>query len=162
RRKAMKTLLTLLLLSTGFTGVVLAQTNQTPTTLTGTLRGGRVAIGGETSGWTLEYRDASGPRTVEVELSPDQISRARSGAVVPATGRFATKQYVERGSVRIFRVSRLEGAGVPEAGVSPAPRLRQLTTADLNDQQRALADEILKVSSVGLGGPYNAMLRSPE
>ena len=32
----------------------------------------------------------------------------------------------------------------------------------VNSWQRALADEILKVSSVGLGGPYNSMLRSPE
>jgi len=156
----MKPLLTLLL-STVCAVVVLAQANQTPTTLTGTLRGGRVAIGGETSGWTLEYRDASGPHTIEVELPPDQISRARSGAAVRVTGTFATRQFVERGSVRVFRISRLEDAGA-QAADSPAPRLRQLTNDDLNERQRALADEILKVSSVGLGGPYNAMLRSPE
>jgi len=40
---------------------------------------------------------------------------------------------------------------------------RTLETRDeLNSQQRPLADDILKVSSVGLGGPYNALLRSPE
>jgi 4-carboxymuconolactone decarboxylase len=31
----------------------------------------------------------------------------------------------------------------------------------LNDQQRPLAEEIMKVSSIGLSGPYNPLLRSP-
>jgi 4-carboxymuconolactone decarboxylase len=44
---------------------------------------------------------------------------------------------------------------------SKEPRFPQLTTEQLNDQQRPLAEQILKVSSVGIGGPYNAMLRSP-
>ena len=33
--------------------------------------------------------------------------------------------------------------------------------AELNEQQKPLADQIMKVSSVGIGGPYNLMLRSP-
>ena len=40
-------------------------------------------------------------------------------------------------------------------------RFPQLTIDQLNDQQRVLAEEIMKVSSVGLGGPYNPMMRSP-
>jgi 4-carboxymuconolactone decarboxylase len=44
---------------------------------------------------------------------------------------------------------------------SKEPRFPQLTKEQLNDQQRPLAEQILKVSSVGIGGPYNAMLRSP-
>jgi len=31
----------------------------------------------------------------------------------------------------------------------------------LNEQQRPLGEEIMKISRVGLGGPYNPMLRSP-
>jgi 4-carboxymuconolactone decarboxylase len=31
----------------------------------------------------------------------------------------------------------------------------------LNEQQRPLGEQIMKVSSVGLGGPYNPLLRSP-
>jgi 4-carboxymuconolactone decarboxylase len=31
----------------------------------------------------------------------------------------------------------------------------------LNNQQRPFADEILKVSSIGISGPFNMMLRSP-
>jgi 4-carboxymuconolactone decarboxylase len=41
------------------------------------------------------------------------------------------------------------------------PRFSQLTMEQLNDQQRRVAEEIMKVSSVGLGGPYNPLLRSP-
>jgi len=41
------------------------------------------------------------------------------------------------------------------------PRFPQLTMEQLSDQQRPLAEEIMKISSVGLGGPYNPMLRSP-
>jgi 4-carboxymuconolactone decarboxylase len=40
-------------------------------------------------------------------------------------------------------------------------RFPQLTLEQLNDQQRRLAEDILKVSSVGLAGPYNPLLRSP-
>ena len=41
------------------------------------------------------------------------------------------------------------------------PRFSQLTLEQLDDQQRPLGEKILKISSVGLGGPYNPMLRSP-
>src|SRR5467141_2858308 len=40
-------------------------------------------------------------------------------------------------------------------------RFPQLKMEQLNDQQRPFADEILKVSSIGITGPYNSMLRSP-
>jgi 4-carboxymuconolactone decarboxylase len=36
-----------------------------------------------------------------------------------------------------------------------------LTLEQLNDQERPLGEKIVKISSVGLGGPYNPMLRSP-
>ena len=36
-----------------------------------------------------------------------------------------------------------------------------LKLEQLNDQQRPFADEILKVSSIGISGPFNVMLRSP-
>jgi len=42
-----------------------------------------------------------------------------------------------------------------------AKRFPQLTLEQLNEQQRPLGEEILKISSIGLGGPYNPMLRSP-
>src|SRR5262245_40174878 len=41
------------------------------------------------------------------------------------------------------------------------PRFPQLTLDQLDQTQRPLAEQILKVSSIGIGGPYNPMLRSP-
>ena len=43
-----------------------------------------------------------------------------------------------------------------------APRFAELTLAQLNDQQRPIADRILKFSRIGIGGPYHIMLRSPQ
>src|SRR5262249_18924559 len=40
-------------------------------------------------------------------------------------------------------------------------RFPQLTVGELTDAQRPLGEQIMKVSSVGLGGPYNPLLRSP-
>ena len=41
------------------------------------------------------------------------------------------------------------------------PRFPQLTMEQLNDKQKTLGEQIMNVSRVGLGGPYNPMLRSP-
>jgi 4-carboxymuconolactone decarboxylase len=40
-------------------------------------------------------------------------------------------------------------------------RFPQLKVEELNEQQKPFAEEILKVSSIGITGPYNTMLRSP-
>jgi 4-carboxymuconolactone decarboxylase len=59
-------------------------------------------------------------------------------------------------AVGLFAVATL-GRGA----MSKEPRFPQLTTDQLNDRQKPLGEEIMKVSSVGLGGPYNPLLRSP-
>ncbi len=48
----------------------------------------------------------------------------------------------------------------PQA-MSKEPRFPALTMDQLTDQQKPLGEQIMKVSSVGLGGPYNPLLRSP-
>ena len=55
-------------------------------------------------------------------------------------------------------------AAVSAAGQTPGapPRMTQLTESELSPAQKPLAADILKVSSVGIGGPYNLLLRSPE
>jgi len=53
------------------------------------------------------------------------------------------------------------GNGAPPAAIAREPRFPQLTMADLSDAQRPLGEAIMKISSVGIGGPYNPMLRSP-
>jgi len=44
---------------------------------------------------------------------------------------------------------------------SKQPRFPQLTMDQLDETQKPLGELIMKVSSVGLGGPYNPMIRSP-
>jgi 4-carboxymuconolactone decarboxylase len=53
------------------------------------------------------------------------------------------------------------GAITAPIAISKEPRFPQLTMDQLNDKQKSLGEQIMKVSSVGLGGPYNPMLRSP-
>jgi len=43
-----------------------------------------------------------------------------------------------------------------------AERFAQIRYEDLAPEVQPLADDILKISSAALGGPYNALLRSPE
>src|SRR6202790_806856 len=44
---------------------------------------------------------------------------------------------------------------------SKEPRFPQLTMDGLNEAQKPLGEQVMKVSSVGLGGPYNPLMRSP-
>ncbi|HUI94511.1 MAG TPA: carboxymuconolactone decarboxylase family protein [Xanthobacteraceae bacterium] len=48
------------------------------------------------------------------------------------------------------------------AAADREPRFAQLNPDQLTDVQKKVAERILKVSSAGLGGPYNMLLRSPE
>lgn len=47
------------------------------------------------------------------------------------------------------------------AAMSREPRFPQLTMEQLSPQQKPLGEQVMKVSSVGLAGPYNPMMRSP-
>src|SRR5438132_10552091 len=47
------------------------------------------------------------------------------------------------------------------SATSKEPRFPQLTMDQLDEKQKPLGEQIMKVSSVGLGGPYNPLLRSP-
>jgi 4-carboxymuconolactone decarboxylase len=49
----------------------------------------------------------------------------------------------------------------PQAATSKEPRFPQLTMDQLSDAQRPLGEQVMKISSVGLGGPYNPIMRSP-
>jgi 4-carboxymuconolactone decarboxylase len=44
---------------------------------------------------------------------------------------------------------------------SKEPRFAQLTMDQLDEKQKPLGEQVMKVSSVGLGGPYNPLMRSP-
>src|SRR6266566_4239741 len=47
------------------------------------------------------------------------------------------------------------------SATAKGPRFVPLTYEQLNVYQKPLGEQIMKVSSVGLGGPYNPLLRSP-
>jgi len=81
-----------------------------PVTLTGTLRGDRIAAGGESTGWSLQYKDRDGVHMVDVELPAELATRPREPATVTVTGTFGTRNYVERGAVRVFRVTKIAKA----------------------------------------------------
>jgi 4-carboxymuconolactone decarboxylase len=53
------------------------------------------------------------------------------------------------------------GHGATTAAAGKEPRFPQLTMAQLTDAQRPLGEAIMKISAVGIAGPYNPMLRSP-
>jgi 4-carboxymuconolactone decarboxylase len=69
------------------------------------------------------------------------------------------------GAIAVALVSAGLGWFVGQGSTTPAvgkePRFPQLTMMQLTDQQRPLGEAIMKISSVGIAGPYNAMLRSP-
>jgi 4-carboxymuconolactone decarboxylase len=56
----------------------------------------------------------------------------------------------------------LAGMASMSLSKADAPRFAELTPAQLDDQQRPIADRILKFSRIGIGGPYHIMLRSPK
>jgi len=73
------------------------------------------------------------------------------------------KQLLKRASCAMIVCAGL-AFGAPAAKVysdDKQPRLSQITVDQLTDQQKPLADEIMKVSKIGLRGPNNSMLRSP-
>jgi len=55
----------------------------------------------------------------------------------------------------------IDAMAADPAATAKDPRFPLLAPEQLSEQQKPLGEQILKVSSVGLGGPYNPMLRSP-
>lgn len=52
--------------------------------------------------------------------------------------------------------------GLAAARADDGPRFPQPTMEQLNPEQQAVAAEVLKQSSAGLGGPYGMLIKSPE
>jgi hypothetical protein len=79
-------------------------------TYTGELLGGRVAVGGETTGWALRYRTPEGLKTIELQLTAEQKQRFKPGSQVKVTGTIVEREYVERGKVPVLIVRAIEAA----------------------------------------------------
>jgi len=71
------------------------------------------------------------------------------------------RQIVSAFCVSVGIALALVAPGVQVRSAEKEERFPLLKVEQLNDQQKPFADEILKVSSIGLSGPYNMMLRSP-
>ena len=83
-----------------------------PTTFTGTLRGGMMAVGGETTGWTLVGDAQTGGIQVDVWRVKAQAQRL-DGRRVTITGRMTDKEYVESGKTQILVAEKIEPAADP-------------------------------------------------
>ncbi|HEY3044727.1 MAG TPA: hypothetical protein VGJ39_11915 [Vicinamibacterales bacterium] len=104
---------TLLLLLLFVTTMAAAQTATKKTTLVGELEKGRIAVGGETTGWILRYRADAKPQTIEIDFGKFS-AKARNGATVRVTGTIVPRNYVERGTVSTFVVSEVEEIAAPK------------------------------------------------
>jgi 4-carboxymuconolactone decarboxylase len=64
-------------------------------------------------------------------------------------------------TIFVMAAGLLAVVAIRTGAMSKEPRFPELTMDQLTDQQKSLGEQIMKVSSVGLGGPYNPLLRSP-
>ena len=76
-------------------------------TLSGKLQGGMMGIGGESTGWMLNYQAKAGARSIEVDCSALVADKIPEGAV-RVTGKVILKNYVERGPTLILKAAKVE------------------------------------------------------
>src|SRR4051812_21533365 len=62
--------------------------------------------------------------------------------------------------IRLLLTAALLASSVARA--DGPPRFPKPTLDQLNPEQKAVAEEVMKQSSAGLGGPYGMLLTSPE
>ena len=71
--------------------------------LKGKLKGGLMAIGGETTGWRLSYTTTKGAAQIEVDMKAIKNAQSFDGEEVTVTGKIIAKKYIERGRVLILK-----------------------------------------------------------
>jgi len=64
----------------------------------------RMAIGGETTGWSLRYGEK---KRVEVLLPAEAFAWIKDGVAVSVSGAYGTKHYLERGDAAVFIVKKI-------------------------------------------------------
>jgi 4-carboxymuconolactone decarboxylase len=69
---------------------------------------------------------------------------------------------VKRGGVAMIGGTMLLLAALAGARADDAPRFPKPVMEQLDPEQQAVAAEVLKQSSAGLGGPYGMLIKSPE
>ena len=79
-----------------------------PVTLEGKMQGGMIAIGGETTGWQLTYKENGKEKSIEVDMSAIDVPDIYAGKEIKISGQVVTKQYVERGAVLILNAAQIQ------------------------------------------------------
>jgi 4-carboxymuconolactone decarboxylase len=69
---------------------------------------------------------------------------------------------VKRGGAAMIGGAMLLLAGLVGARAEDTPRFPRPTMEQLDPEQQAVAAEVLKQSSAGIGGPYGMLIKSPE
>ena len=77
--------------------------------ITGTLQGGAVAIGGETTGWRLVGDGQTGGIDLDVSKVQDR-AKALDGKRVTVTGNMTERDWPERGKVQVLVADKIEEA----------------------------------------------------
>ena len=77
--------------------------------MTGTLQGGAVAIGGETTGWRLVGDGQTGGIDLDVSKVQDR-AKALDGKRVTVTGNMTERDWPERGKVQVLVADKIEEA----------------------------------------------------
>ena len=81
---------------------------QHPVTIEGKLEGGMIAVGGETTGWQLHYKESGEERSIQVDMSTIEVADIYDGKEVKVSGEIYTAPYVERGPVLVLRAARIQ------------------------------------------------------
>ncbi|MBI2569135.1 MAG: hypothetical protein HYV63_19120 [Candidatus Schekmanbacteria bacterium] len=121
-------------------------------TLHGVLRVGVMAIGGETTGVILVYKEpaAGGDArhsTIDVEVSALNGLTQFNDKAVTVTGTIVEHAYVERGKTLILKASAID---LDEAEVSPPAAPRQLTSS-FSPGQRLVLTGVLRAAKAADG-----------
>jgi hypothetical protein len=90
-------------------------------TLTGKLQRGVMALGGETTGWTMPYVSAQGLKTIEVDFTTASGEKPVDGKAFKVTGKVILKRYIERGPTLILSAAKVENPPFSAAPATPQP-----------------------------------------
>lgn len=87
-----------------------ANSKPTARSYTGTLSGGVMAIGAETTGWQLDRGGQTAPLEVDVSLIREQV-QPFDGKRVTLYGHVVERDYLERGTVKVLVAERIAAVG---------------------------------------------------
>lgn len=67
-----------------------------------------MAIGGETTGWRLKYKEDGKEKSIEVDMSGIEVPDVFEGKDIRVIGEAVTKSYVERDPVMVLKAEPIQ------------------------------------------------------